>query len=362
MLPIVSKALIRCCQDSHAPVTQILTDFQKGQRMTSAWASSQTQKWFMALGALAVIGAASTHIAVARSHRASLYEGYGQTHARTIMGGMGYRHWFSSGLQCVPFARDNSGIELTGNANTWWSGASGIYERGARPEVGSVLNFRASGRMRLGHVAVVSNVLDGRNVEIDHANWSGRGSVRRNVRVVDVSASNDWSAVRVALGNGDFGSVYPTYGFIYDRPDRGTMIANSGVANAGVANAGVASQGMTNTGFGGRVIAMTAPAMDFRPAPERVLVSLAPMADEEVAEASDDAPRGRRSEWRHGRSLRSSHVVPVMRGYATNRRGESNRGYASYRGYVTSAMAESRGHTAFHAGHPAPVRHGRHRA
>jgi hypothetical protein len=42
-----------------------------------------------------------------------------------------------------------------------------------------------------------------------------------------VSANNDWSEVRVGLGRtGDFGSTYPTYGFIYDRPDRGTMVAN----------------------------------------------------------------------------------------------------------------------------------------
>jgi hypothetical protein len=34
--------------------------------------------------------------------------------------------------------------------------------------------------------------------------------------------------VRVGLGRGgEFGSVYPTYGFIYDRPDRGVMVANT---------------------------------------------------------------------------------------------------------------------------------------
>jgi len=155
----------------------------------------------------------------------------GRAHARIILSGMVYRGR-SSGLQCVPFARENSGIELSGNAANWWDSASGVYERGARPEVGSILNFRANGRMRMGHVAVVSNVLDSRNVEIDHANWSGRGSIRRNVRVADVSAFNDWSAVRVAIGNGDLGSVYPTYGFIYDRADHGTMVANSSVPPA----------------------------------------------------------------------------------------------------------------------------------
>lgn len=178
-------------------------------------------------------------------------------------------------LQCVPFARENSGIELTGNAHTWWDSAEGVYERGARPEVGSVLNFRSHGRMRLGHVAVVSNVIDGRTLAIDHANWGTPGSIVRNVTVVDVSESNDWSAVRVALGDGGFGSVYPTHGFIYDRPDRGTMLANTGT------NRSPAPM-------------LAAAPRDLRSPAERILVSLSPTMDEEVAEAPDDrAPRMR---------------------------------------------------------------------
>ena len=55
-----------------------------------------------------------------------------------------------------------------------------------------------------------------------------RGGVARNVPVVDVSEANDWSAVRVGLGrSGDFGAVYPTYGFIYDRPDDGVILATA---------------------------------------------------------------------------------------------------------------------------------------
>ena len=196
----------------------------------------------------------------------------GRVHARIILSGMVYRGR-SSGLQCVPFARENSGIELSGNAANWWDAASGVYERGARPEVGSVLNFRANGRMRMGHVAVVSNVLDSRNVEIDHANWSGRGSVRRNVRVADVSAFNDWSAVRVAIGGGDLGSIYPTYGFIYDRADNGTMVANSGVPTATQA-------------IGLSTLPMMAAARDFRTPDQRV--QLASIEEQEVAEAPDD--------------------------------------------------------------------------
>jgi hypothetical protein len=129
----------------------------------------------------------------------------------------------------VTFARANSGVQLSGNAANWWDAASGLYARGQQPERGSVLNFRANGHMRLGHVAVVSNVVSGREIEVDHANWAGpgvgRGGISRSIRVVDVSADNDWSAVRVSLGQpGLYGSVYPTYGFIYDRPDAGLGI------------------------------------------------------------------------------------------------------------------------------------------
>ena len=138
----------------------------------------------------------------------------------------------SGGLQCVPFARAASGIALKGNAANWWDAASGVYERGSRPEPGSVLNFRATGNMRLGHVAVVTNVLGSREIEIDHANWSvfgfTKGNISRGMKVIDVSDANDWSHVRVELGHTEtFGSVYPTYGFIYDRPDSGRMIANT---------------------------------------------------------------------------------------------------------------------------------------
>lgn len=139
----------------------------------------------------------------------------------------------SYGISCVPYARQVSGIQVAGNAWQWWNNATGLYARGDRPEAGSVLNFRANGRMQLGHVAVVSRVINAREVIVDHANWpngGGRGGVSHNVAVVDVSEANNWSAVRVELGNrGEFGSVYPTYGFIYDRPDTGLVLASVGV-------------------------------------------------------------------------------------------------------------------------------------
>ena len=142
------------------------------------------------------------------------------------------------GIQCVTFARMESGIVLKGNAADWWNHAAGVYQRGALPEVGAVLNFRSNPRMRLGHVAVVTNVVDARTVEIDQANWSHAstrhgGPITRSTLVVDVSPNNDWTAVRVGLDHdGDYGSIYPTYGFIYARPDSGTSVAVNTAAAA----------------------------------------------------------------------------------------------------------------------------------
>jgi len=130
--------------------------------------------------------------------------------------------------QCVTFARMFSGIQIFGNAWTWWQGAVGRYERGQAPQAGAVLVFRPQGNMRLGHVAVVSRVLTERVIQITHANWSpingSRGQVERDVTVVDVSGSGDWSSVRVWYNPlNDMGtSAYNTYGFVYDRPVGGS--------------------------------------------------------------------------------------------------------------------------------------------
>ena len=145
--------------------------------------------------------------------------------AKTVSHG---RQHGSGGISCVPFARNASGISVGGNAWQWWDNAAGVYARGGVPESGSVLAFRSNGRMRLGHVAVVSRVINPREIEIEHANWWSAGmygGVARNIPVVDVSAANDWTAVRVGIGGKQFGSVYPTYGFIYDRADTGQMLS-----------------------------------------------------------------------------------------------------------------------------------------
>jgi len=125
-------------------------------------------------------------------------------------------------LECVPFARDVSGIALRGDAWRWWDEAAGRYERGTLPKVGSVAVFMKRGAMRHGHVAVVERVLDHRHVLVDHANWAPnssreRGRVSRRVEVEDVSPYNDWTQVKVwNQQSRDFGTrTYPIYGFIY---------------------------------------------------------------------------------------------------------------------------------------------------
>ncbi len=124
-------------------------------------------------------------------------------------------------LQCVPFARAESGVEIRGNAKTWWSQAAGTYERGDEPRQGAVMAFAGTGGMPLGHVAVVKKIVSDREILIDHANWSPingrRGQIERNVRVVDVSNAGDWSMVRVWYAPiGDLGlRANPVQGFIY---------------------------------------------------------------------------------------------------------------------------------------------------
>jgi surface antigen len=124
-------------------------------------------------------------------------------------------------LQCVPYARQASGVQIFGNANTWWAQAAGRYDRGAEPKVGAVMSFKAIRSMPIGHVAMVSKIVSAREVLVDHANWSviggRRGHIERGARVVDVSAAGDWSEVRVWYATiGDMGrTTYPLHGFIY---------------------------------------------------------------------------------------------------------------------------------------------------
>ncbi|MFM6950335.1 MAG: CHAP domain-containing protein [Novosphingobium sp.] len=141
-------------------------------------------------------------------------------------------------LQCVPYARQVSGIRIYGDAHTWWDQAEGRYARGTKPKVGAVMAFQPNGNSRLGHVAAVSKVIDSRTVLIRHANWSPingrRGQIEDNVQAVDVSPENDWSAVRVWYGPSQaLGSTqWPLAGFIYPTKPKGEQRQLGDVAAA----------------------------------------------------------------------------------------------------------------------------------
>ena len=139
--------------------------------------------------------------------------------------------------QCVPIARSLSGIQIKGDAHSWWGQAEGRYQRGNAPKRGAVLAFKPHGGMTLGHVAAVSRVIDDRTILVTHSNWSpingARGQIERDVKVVDVSDEGDWSRVRVwfapsqSLGT----TAWPVHGFIY--PDgRAPMRLPDGVEPA----------------------------------------------------------------------------------------------------------------------------------
>jgi hypothetical protein len=124
----------------------------------------------------------------------------------------------SAAVECAPFARALTGVALTGAAADWWPEADGRYTRSHRPDVGSVLVLRRSGRLPSGHVAVVSQVVSRREIRVTQANWVHH-HVTEDQPVVDVSRDGDWTAVRVWWPpSGQMGvTEYPAFGFI--RPD-----------------------------------------------------------------------------------------------------------------------------------------------
>ncbi|HEY3846159.1 MAG TPA: CHAP domain-containing protein, partial [Acetobacteraceae bacterium] len=133
-------------------------------------------------------------------------------------GGAAHAVGASASVECAPFARALTGVSLSGDAADWWRQAAGRYVRSRRPDVGSVLVLRRSGRLPSGHVAVVSGVVSRREIVVTQANWVHH-RITEDQPVLDVSANGDWSLVRVwwppseQMGSG----VYPAFGFI--RPD-----------------------------------------------------------------------------------------------------------------------------------------------
>ncbi len=125
-------------------------------------------------------------------------------------------------VQCVPYARERSGIQIRGNAHTWWHQAAyrPEYQQGSRPKEGAVLVLSRAGKLKYGHVAVVQRVIDSRNIEVAHSNWgynrTTRSYIYNRMPVKDVSANNDWSKVRFwDYPSRSYGRAFPVSGFIY---------------------------------------------------------------------------------------------------------------------------------------------------
>lgn len=124
-------------------------------------------------------------------------------------------------LFCVEYARAVTGFNIFGDAKYWWERARNLYARVAMPSEHAVMVFTPSSRLKKGHVAVVSAIISKREIRVDQANWQNHGEIDHAMPVMDVSAKNDWSQVRVwDMRSKAFGRVYAVSGFIADRPVR----------------------------------------------------------------------------------------------------------------------------------------------
>ncbi len=132
-------------------------------------------------------------------------------------------------LQCVPYAREHSGVNIHGDAYTWWDKAAGVYARGTTPIVGNVMVLNGYAGRHRAHVAVVRRIVSPRKILIDHANWLDDGAVYVNDPVMDVSDNNDWTTVKVwNIRSGSWGTkVYNVQGFISPNPANGSPLVAS---------------------------------------------------------------------------------------------------------------------------------------
>jgi surface antigen len=130
----------------------------------------------------------------------------------------------SQPLQCVPYARSRSGINLYGDAGTWWDQAAGHFARNQQPALGAVMVLTGYAGPGRGHLAVVTAMVSEREIRVDHANWLNDGAVYLDDPVVDVSSNNDWSEVRVwNARSGSWGvRTYLVQGFIGPGAAEGT--------------------------------------------------------------------------------------------------------------------------------------------
>jgi hypothetical protein len=129
-----------------------------------------------------------------------------------------------SPLQCVPYARQASGVSIFGDAYTWWDKAAGKFERGAVPKEGAVMVLAGYAGPNRAHLAVVRELVSARQIKVDHANWLDDGQIYVDDPVMDVSADNDWSQVRVwNIRASAWGTrTYVVQGFIGPGPATGS--------------------------------------------------------------------------------------------------------------------------------------------
>ena len=100
-------------------------------------------------------------------------------------------------MSCVPFAREHSGVNIHGDAYTWWDQAGGHYQRSSTPSSGAVMVLAGYAGSKRAHVAVVRRVVSAREIRVDHANWLNNGAIFMDDPVADISPDNDWSQVLV---------------------------------------------------------------------------------------------------------------------------------------------------------------------
>jgi hypothetical protein len=118
-------------------------------------------------------------------------------------------------LFCVEYARTLTGLNIFGDAKFWWDRARNLYARVTVPAEHAVMVFTPSSRLKKGHVAVVSAIISKREIRVEQANWQNHGEIDHAMPVMDVSARNDWTQVRVwDMRSKAFGRVYAVSGFI----------------------------------------------------------------------------------------------------------------------------------------------------
>lgn len=128
--------------------------------------------------------------------------------------------YVSTPISCVPYARQVSDVQISGDAYTWWNSAPPRYARGQTPVPGSVLVLDRSRKMRSGHVATVARVVDARHITVNHSNWGNNSGRRRviyhDMPVEDISPANNWTSVKFwNYEVNAYGFPYAAKGFIY---------------------------------------------------------------------------------------------------------------------------------------------------